>query len=364
VDLRWWAVVIVGVLALGAVIAVATLAPMTRVTRVLRPLAHVDRLTGMPEYARVARIQFFSVLITLMLLVATFAAALLTTSRPVGLSSASRNFESLHPEDIMLCVGEPVTDPTTAGFLNYFAQQVKTFDTQRIGLNSPTLRLVPLTRDYDYAADQFTRYGQLTGLQHDLDTNKALPGPQADELRAGINNFSRSVSYVDYARSVQDILALCMTGFPSFEDKSTHRRSVIYLGYSSIRGADDTRPSLFSDQQVKDMATAAGIQINVITRSDVVNSTPQADDALAAIAAATGGHSAVYNPAGTAADTAAGTDPNLAGLLDKVRADPPAVLLPSGTLITRRSWDYPNVPLIASLMVAGLLCVSLAVLRR
>jgi hypothetical protein len=363
-ELRWWAVFIVGALGLAAVIVLAIVTPMAKITRVLRPLAHVDRLTGMPEYARIARIQFWSMLVTLVLLLAVFASALLTTSRPVGLSSASRNFEAIHPEDIMLCIGQPVTDPTTAGYLNYFAQQTKSYSSQRIGLTSATLRVVPLTHDYNYAATEFSRYAALTNLQHDLDTTKELPGPQADELRGGINDFSRSISYTDYAPSVQDILALCMTGFPSFEDKSTRRRSLIYLGYSNFRGPHEPRRSLFSDQRVKDMATAAGVQINVINRADVVKSPPEANDALQAIATATGGRYSVYNPAGTAADIPSGTDPNLAGLLDKIRDHPPDVVLPSGTIITRRSWDYPNVPLLASLMMAGLLFISLAVLRR
>ncbi|WP_123027310.1 hypothetical protein [Mycolicibacterium stellerae] len=363
-DLRWWAVFIVGAVALGAAVALATMVPMDRITRVLRPLAHVDRLTGMPEYARIARIQFWSMLITLILLLALFGTALLTTSRPIGLSSASRNFEAVHPEDIMLCVGQPVTDPTTAGFLNYFAQHVHTFDTQRIGLTSPSLRVVPLTRDDDYAAAQFSRFAGLASLQHDLDTDKKLAGPQADELRAGINDFSRTVTYDDYVRSVQDILALCMTGFPSFDDKSTRRRSLIYLGHSRFGSPEDTRAALFSDQQVKDMAAAAGIQVNVITRADINNSTPEANDALTAVASASGGRASVYNPAGTAGDSPSGTDPTLAGLLDKIRDNPPNVVLPSGTIITRRSWDYPNVPLIGSLLMAGLLFLSLAVLRR
>lgn len=363
-ELRWWVVFVVGACTLAAVVVAALLAPMAKLTKVLRPLAHVDRLTGMPEYARVARIQFWSMLITLVLLLAVFATALVTTSRPVGFSSASRNFESVHPEDIMVCVGEPVTDPTTAGLLAYFARQVKTYDTQRIGMTSPTLRVVPLTRDYDYARAQFSRYAGMAGLQHQLETTKELPGPQAEELRAGINGFSREVSYADYARSVQDVLALCMTGFPSFEDKSTRRRSLIYLGYSSFRAAAETRPALFSDQQVKDMATAAGVQINVIARADVVKSPEQSNQALAAIANATGGRYSVYNPAGTAGANPAGTDLTLAALLDKIRANPPNVVLPSGTIITNRSWDYPNVPLLCSLAVAGLLFISLAVLRR
>lgn len=363
-DLRWAPVFIVGIIALVAVLAAALLAPMPKITKVLRPLAHVERLTGMPEYVRVARTQYWSMLITLMLLVIMFAAALLTTSRPAGFSAASRNFEAKHPEDIMVCVGQPVTDPTTAGYLNYFDQQIKTFDTQRIGLTSPTLRAVPLTHDYDYASSQFSRYADMATLQHQLDTAKELPGPQAQALRAGINDFSREVSYVDYTRSVQDILALCMTGFPSFEDKSTRRRSLIYLGYSNFRDSDDARRSLFSDQQIKDMATQAGIQINVINRADVVKSPEQANQALAAIANTTGGRYSVYNPAGTAGADPSGTDATLAALLDKIRANPPDVVLPGGTVVTRRSWDYPNVPLLCSLMAAGLLFVSLAVLRR
>lgn len=363
-DLRWAPVLIVGLIALVVVLAVGMLAPMAKITKVLRPLAHVERLTTMPEYARVARTQYWSMLVTLVLLVAMFATALLTTSRPAGFSSASRNFEAVHPEDIMVCVGQPVTDPTTAGFLNYFDQQIKTFDTQRIGLTSPTLRVVPLTRDYDYAGTEFSRYADMATLQHQLDTTKELPGPQAQELHAGINDFSREVSYVNYTRSAQDILALCLTGFPSFEDKSTRRRSLIYLGYSDFRDPQDSRKSLFSDQQVKDMATAAGIQINVINRADVVKSPEQSNQALAGIAAVTGGRYSVYNPAGTAGADPSGIDPTLAAVVDKIRANPPNVVLPSGTIVTRRSWDYPNLPLLGSLMVAALLFVSLAVLRR
>jgi hypothetical protein len=364
VDLRWWAVFAVGAVALVAVIALALLVPMAKVTRVLRPLAHVDRLTGMPEYARIARIQFWSMLVTLILLLALFGTALLTTSRPTGFSSANRNFEAVHPEDVMLCVGQPVTDPTTAGFLNYFAKNVRSFDTQRIGLTSPSLRVVPLTRDTDYAAAEFSRFAGLAALEHTLDVDKKLDGPQADELRSGINDFSRTVTYDDYARSVQDILALCMTGFPSFEDKSTRRRSLIYLGHSNFRSPEEERAALFSDQKIKDIAAAAGIQVNVISRADINNPTPQANDALAAVAQATDGRFSVYNPAGTAGDTPTGTDPTLASLLDKIRDSPPSVVLPSGTVITRRSWDYHNVPLVASLLMAGLLFISLAVLRR
>lgn len=363
-ELRWWAIVAAGAVVAAAVTGWVLLTPLPRTAKAMRPLAHVNRLTGMPEYARLARIQFWSTIAAVTLMAAMFAAALVTTARPTGFSSATRNFEAMHPEDLMVCVGQPVTEPSTAGYLNYFAQQARSFDNQRIGLTSPSLRVVPLTRDHDYAGGQFSRYAALAGLQHQLDTNRELPGPQAAELDSGIGGFSRLVDYSNYSRSVADTLALCMAGFPSFEDKSTRRRSLIYLGYSSFHDPGDSRPSLFSDQQVKDMAAAAGVQVNVIARADLVKSPQQANEALAAIAAATGGRYSVYNPAGTAGDTLSGTDATLGALLDSVRDNPPNVVLPSGTVITRRSWDYPTVPLTCSLLAAGLLFASLAVLRR
>ncbi|PJE02821.1 hypothetical protein [Mycobacterium sp.] len=362
-DVRWSAVLIFGAAALTAVTAWALLVPLVKTPVVRRPLAHVARLTGMPEYARLAALRFWSMLTTLGLLMALLAVALLITARPVGFSAATKNFEAAHPEDIMVCLGQPVTDPTTAGFLHYFAHQMGTFNTQRIGLTSPSLRVVPLTGDYEYAAAQFERFAALAGLQHQLDTTKELPGPQAEQLRMGINDFSREVNYLDYTRSVQDILALCMTGFPAFEDKSVRRRSVIYLGFNDIRDPRDARPTLFSDQQVKDMAAAGGIQINVISRADVLKS-DQSSAAVAAIAAATDGRYSLYNPAGTAGPSMSATDANLAGVLTTVRDNPPGVVLASGTSITRRSWDYPNPVLIAALALTAVLSAALAVLRR
>jgi len=145
--------------------------------------------------------------------------------------------------------------PDVLQMLTYFAAKAKTFGTQRIGLTSPTRRVVPMTRDYQYAAGQFGTYAELAQQQAD---------PVVGATAAG---FAPPVSYVDYAPSIDDVLALCMTGFPSFEDKSTHRRTLIYLGPSSIRAPGETRPALFVSQRVTDMAKQAGIQINAITTS-------------------------------------------------------------------------------------------------
>ncbi len=78
-------------------------------------------------------------------------------------------------------------------------------------------------------------------------------------------SFTPAVSYIDYASSVEDILALCMTGFPSFEATSSHRRTLIYLGPRQVREPGERRPSLMTAAQVTDMASKAGIQINALS---------------------------------------------------------------------------------------------------
>ena len=111
------------------------------------------------------------------------------------------------------------------------------------------------------------------------------------------------------------------------------------------------------------MADQAGVQINVVARSDVAASSNRDNDAMLAVTARTGGRFFLYNPAGTAV---AGNeiDPTLRHCLDQIRNNPPAAELPGGLVITGRSWDSPETLLIASVAVAALLSLSLAVLRR
>jgi hypothetical protein len=366
VELRWWPLVVVGLACLIAATSAAALLPMARTHRVLRPLAHVDRLTRLPEYVRVYRIYFFSVILTGALLIVVFVTALTASARPTGMSSSTQAFETAHPEDVMLCVGEPVGDPTTAGFLDYYADYARSrnsLDTERIGLTSTTLRVIPLTRDYRYATDRLKSLARLARIQQDLDTRKPVSDADREDLKLGIENFSRPLTYVDYAPSVDDVLALCMTGFPSYQTRSGHRRQLIYIGSSTLRDPADHRSSLYTDDGVKQMADQAGVQINVVARSDIAASSNRDNDAMLAATARTGGRFFLYNPAGTAV---AGNeiDPTLRHSLDQIRNNPPAAELPGGLVITGRSWDSPETLLIAGVALAALLSLSLAVLRR
>ncbi|OBJ48084.1 hypothetical protein [Mycobacterium sp. 1423905.2] len=360
-ELKWWPVVYLGLLCLAVTVAAAAVVPMARLRRVLRPLAHVDRLTRLPEYARVYRLYLLSVLVTGALLLATFAAAVVASARPTGLASSRQAFDAAHPQDTMLCVGQPVSEPSTADFLRYYAtsaQRMAAQDTRRIGLTSTTLRVIPVTRDHRYVADRLGSLSRLAGIKQSLDARKPVSDNDRAELTAGAEQFSHPVNYVDYAPSVEDVLALCLTGFPSYEAQSGHRRQLIYLGPSVFRDPSDRRPSLFTGESLKRLAVQQGVQVNVIARTDIAASSTEDTDVLRDTADACDGRFFLYHAAGTT------TGPALSHYLDQIEANAPNAQLPGGKVITSLSADSPEILLIAGVVAAALLSISLAVLRR
>lgn len=328
-DLKWWPVVAVGAACFVATVALAALLPMTAARKRLRPLANVARLTRLPEYAKVARLRSLSTIATLILLTVTFGAATWAAARPTG---ASKGLDATHPEDIMICVGQPVTDAATAELLEYFARQSgDSYQTQRIGLTSVNRRVVPLTRDYQYAAARFGEYAR---------------GGAAESA-----SFAPKVPYLDYAASVNDSLALCISGFPSFEERSTHRRSVIYFGPSDLRDAGERRAALFTGGSLRDLAVRAGVQLNVIDTAPSPGS-----GTLLALTEQTGGRYLVPDlDSGTGAITKA---------LNEIRANAPPARLADGAIVTAEFFDAPVLPLAIGLVSAAVLSVALLMLRR
>ena len=324
-DLKWWPVAAFGAACLVAVVALASLLSMTAARRQLRPLANVARLTRLPEYAKVARLRSLSTIVTLVVLAIMFGAATWAAARP---TVASKDFDAAHPEDIMLCVGQPVTDATTAELLDYFARQATASPTaQRIGLTSVNRRLVPLTRDHQYAATQFGQY--------------------ADAHAAQLASFAPQVPYTDYAPSVNDVLALCLSGFPANEQRDTHRPSVIYLGPSKFGADGEGRPALFTDGGVGELAKRAGVQVNIVDTAP-----SPASGSLVALADQTGGR---YLASGSK---------SLTSILNEIRKSPPPARLADGTVVTADYQDAPVVPLVIALLSAAVLSVALLVLRR
>lgn len=322
-DLKWWPVALIGLTCFVAVVALAALLSMTATRRQLRPLANVARLTRLPEYAKVARLRTLSTIVTLVVLTVMFAAATWAAARP---SVTTNDFDATHPEDIMLCVGQPVSDASTADLLDYFARQTTNSpQAQRIGLTSANRRLVPLTRDHQYAVG---RFGDYTGGAHEA-------------------SFAAAVPYTDYAASVNDVLALCLSGFPTSEQRATHRRSVIYLGPSDLRAAGEQRPALFTDGSVRSLVERVGAQVNVIDTA-----ASPASAALITLANQTGGR---YVAPGAESVTAA---------LNEIRAHAPPARRADGTVVTADFRDAPVAPLVVALLSAAVLSVALLVLRR
>lgn len=329
-DLRWWPVAAVGSACFVTAVLLAALLPMTAARKRLRPLANVRRLTRLPEYARAARLRSLSTVVTLVVLTVVFGAATWAAARP---TTVHKNPGTAHPEDTMLCVGQSVTDTATAELLDYFARAASTSnDNDRIGLTSVNRRLVPLTRDHQYAATRFGEYAR----SH---------APQSA-------TFAPPVPYTDYAVNVNDVLALCLSGFPTVERHSARRRSVIYFGPSDLGIAGGRHAALFTADAVRDLAQRTGIQLDVVDTTPSPANPSSASGSLAALTQQTGGRYLASRPG------------SVSGALNEIRVDTPPARLPDGTVVTEASPDAPVLPLAIALASAAVLSVSLLVLRR
>ncbi len=153
--------------------------------------------------------------------------------------------------------------------------------------------------------------------------------------------------YTDYAASVEDVLALCIAGFPHFEQRGTHRRSVIYLGPSDLRVAGEQRAALFTGNAVRELAERAGVQLNVVDTAPSPKS-----GSLLALTEQSGGR---YLVPGTGSVVAS---------LDEIRAQMRPAHLADGTVARADSRDAPVVPLAIALLSATVLSVALMGLRR
>ena len=94
----------------------------------------------------------------------------------------------------------------TGEFLDYFARRATNDDpqAQRIGLTSLNRRVIPMTRDHQYVAAQARRLRRT-----------AQPGPAATFAPAVLLRRTTQPS-------VEDVLALCIPGFPVLRAPGAH----------------------------------------------------------------------------------------------------------------------------------------------
>lgn len=313
-DLIWIPVAIAGCLALALCIAAVLLRPMHAERRRLRPLANTERLTRLPAYVRARRARTRTALVTMALLAVTFGGSVIVASRPSGAYTSARPLDGADPEDVMLCIGSPVTDPAVGAVLSYFADRATQFGTERIGMTSSNRRVVPLTRDYQYVRETFAAFAQPAGRSGD---------------------FASAVTYSDYAESVEDQLALCLTGFPKFDQQVPQRRSVIYVGPGELRTPADQRPALFTGARVKELASTAGVQVDALVAGP--------DSTFLSELARDSGGLVFPADAATAAHVA------------DIRAHPPAARSSAVEDADGGTPDTPDVPLLVALLAVAVL---------
>lgn len=312
-DLIWWWVVMAACMVLAvAITAVFTVRPRADRRRV-RPLANAHRLTQLPSYIRAVRRRRLVTAATLAVLATAFVGAVVAAARPTGLPATVYNAGSAQPEDIMVCTDGPGADESRA--LRFFVEQIGSFETQRIGLTAPDRRIVPMTRDHEYAVARFDEF---------ITADNAGP----------------AVVYSDYAPSVGDLIALCITGFPDFEQRAPQRRSVVYIGPERL-GSDGV---LFDASRLHDLAATAGVQFNAIV-TDVDSA------ALQQLAHDTGG---LYHGPGA----------DLPATLADIRAHPPLETPVDGPAARAATPETPEIPLLVALLaLLGLLLLPRAVGR-
>jgi hypothetical protein len=206
--------------------------------------------------------------------------------------------------------------------MRFFAGDAAALGTQRIGLTVPNRRVIPLTRDGQFAS---ARFGEFAA---------------ADQA----SDFAPAVRYVDYAGSVEDLLALCLTGFHEFEQAGAQRRSVIYIGPGELRDPGDPRPALFDSDRLRAMAQEAGVQVNVVL-------TGPGGDELAALARDTGGRSF---PA----------DADVTGALTEIRDNPPPPTPDVAETVRAAAPDSPDIPLAVAILAVTALSLLPVVMRR
>lgn len=315
-DLTWMLVAIVGCVTLATCLGAALLNPMRAERRRLRPLANVSRLTRLPEYVRAKRARTITALVAIALLTVMFAGSIAAAARPTGLFTSARQSDGDDPEDVMLCMGAPLTDPAAADALRYVADRADDLRTERIGLTSANRRVVPMTRDYQYVKETFSSYAQAPDRRGDLET------------------FSPMVPYSDYAESVEDQLALCLTGFPEFDRKAAQRRSLIYVGPAEL-SSPARHPALFTADRVGDLAVMAGVQVNALV-------TGGESASLSSLVRDTGGQQFPANS-------------GVAARLAEIRANPPAAGLRDPGEADGTSIESPDIPIVVALLAAALL---------
>ena len=254
-GLTWPWMLLVWALIVAAVALVTALVVMRRspaATRTGQPIAHSERLTGLPAYRRALRRYRVGLVLLAATLIVLLAAAVTLAARP---SMLTVRYPELANRDIVLCLdvsGSMVE--YDAALVSVFSDLVKEFDGERIGLvvfNASAVTYFPLTSDYPYIAKQLATIGE----QFESDDAAYFDG----------------TFFGDGSSLIGDGLAACTLRFDGVDQDVDRSRSIILATDNVLVGTP-----IFTLPEAGVLSESKGIRVYGLNPSDA-----GADDYLA-----------------------------------------------------------------------------------
>ncbi|AJT41110.1 VWA domain-containing protein [Psychromicrobium lacuslunae] len=234
--LTWWWLIPVILLAFAALAFFALRG--NRQDQQRMPVAHAERLTALPGYARALARRRWWTLAALVALLVLVLAGVLAVARP-----AEQN--SIRPEqsnrDIVLCLdvsGSMIN--TDAKLVEVFSGLAKDFRGERLGMvifDSSAVQVFPLTDDYDFINEQLKDASN--SLQNQSNSTGFFEGTYSGKGSSLIG----------------DGLASCVNSFPKLGNEA-RSRSIIFATDNMLVG----KP-LFSLSESADLASKNNVRI-------------------------------------------------------------------------------------------------------
>ena len=270
-----------------------------RLRRLGTPVAHSERLTGLPVYRRLVRRYRALLSVALVGVVALSGIGVLLASR---VSSTEVVEPQSYKRDVILCldVSGSMTE-VDAQIVDTFAQLAQGLDGERIGLSlfdSSSVTAFPLTDDYDFVTEQLEQY------RASFDS----AGEDGTRYWSG-TDFGQGASLIG------DGLASCVLGFDGGSE-STRPKSVVLATDNYVNGQ-----ALLTLQEAGDLAAERDVRVYALNPADY--STDAVADEVAGelrdVAEATGGEYYPLEASTTVADVIERIDEREAGLFTGAR---------------------------------------------
>jgi Ca-activated chloride channel family protein len=270
-----------------------------RLRRLGTPVAHSERLTGLPVYRRLVRRYRALLAVALVGVVALSGIGVLLASR---VSSTEVVEPQSYKRDVILCldVSGSMTE-VDAQIVDTFAQLAQGLDGERIGLSlfdSSSVTAFPLTDDYDFVTEQLEQY------------RASFDSAGEDGTR-----YWSGTDLGQGASLIGDGLASCVLGFDGGSE-STRPKSIVLATDNYVNGQ-----ALLTLQEAGDLAAERDVRVYALNPADY--STDAVADEVAGelrdVAEATGGAYYPLEASTTVADVIERIDEREAGLFTGAR---------------------------------------------